>query len=122
MAMQSLSRGSLLLLCLQRRSVDHFPPKAVPATATRRGIRYVDHHYYSFSHALVVLPLSACVGEQQEALHQLWKELRGVFGELPLVVGKLIANVLMQLDDGKSPEQVSQSIDKAHQRAHCSLM
>jgi hypothetical protein len=61
----------------------------------------------------VVLTLSACVGEQQEALHKLWKELRGVFGELPLLVGKLISNVLTQLDDGKSPELVSQSIEKS---------
>lgn len=49
--------------------------------------------------------------EQQEALHQLWKEFRGVFGELPLLVGKLIANVLTQLDDGKSPEQAVDSFE-----------
>jgi hypothetical protein len=68
----------------------------------------------------VALTLRTCVGGQQEALHQLWKEFRGVFGELPLLVGKLIANVLTQLDDGKSPEQVSQSINKsAPMSAHC---
>jgi hypothetical protein len=44
---------------------------------------------------------------QHEALLGLWKECRGVFGELPLLLSKLIAHVLVQIDDGRSAEQVS---------------